>query len=106
MNQQDHDKRSLAMHVYMANKIRENPSLFEVVKNNLERWALVMSNGSLYYLNRWRDLASDMDKCLKTATEDSEDANSLRQSSPFAGVMTPKERSAFLREWRNAKRGS
>ncbi len=40
-----------------------------------------------------------MDEALAAAVEDSERAAALRACSPFAGILSPGERFAFLKEW-------
>lgn len=40
-----------------------------------------------------------MEVALGVAVEDSEHAADLRRSSPFAGVLTNKERFAFFKNW-------
>jgi hypothetical protein len=41
-----------------------------------------------------------VDACLAVAVEDSQRAAALRQSSPFSGVLSNRERFAFLKAWR------
>lgn len=96
------DRRSLAMHRLIADKIRREPRLFDKPVQNVERWAR-MSKHEPYYLTEWRAiLATGMEGALNFATEDSERGARLRQSTPFAGVLTPDERLAFLKQWKEA----
>ena len=41
-----------------------------------------------------------IEACLAVAVEDSQRAAALRQSSPFSGVLSNRERFAFLKAWR------
>lgn len=93
------DRRSLAMHCLIADKIRAEPKLFEIASQNIERWSRAPGrNGQL--LAAWsRLLEQGMLAALAVATEDSERARELRQSTPFAGVLSPQERWNFLRQW-------
>jgi hypothetical protein len=100
---QEIDARSLAMHRVVAEKIRRDPSLFDKAKATLARWRASGSSPSDPYLDEWERLMErGMDGCLAIAVEDSERANALRQCSPFAGVLTSRERFAFLRAWKAA----
>lgn len=97
---QDLDKRSLAMHQLIAEKIVRNPSLFARVRKTLERWQTIVSHDSQPYLREWQGFVDKgMEACLAVATEDSERATALRQSSPFCGVLTNRERLMFLKTW-------
>jgi hypothetical protein len=91
------EQRSLAMHRLIADKIRKEPALFDHVFSNLEHWETRVCDATQPYLREWERLAQQgMEPCLAVATEDSERAATLRQSSPFAGVLTDRERFAFF----------
>lgn len=101
MMHQEIDARSLALHRLVAEKIRCDPALFEIAKTNLARWRKTATPSDRQYLDEWeRLLQAGVEAALAVATEDSERAAALRQSSPFAGVLTPSERHTFLRAWR------
>jgi len=94
------DARSLALHRLIAEKIRRDPALFQKVRSTLAHWQTIVSADSQPYLIEWARLVeAGMDECLAMATEDSEHATALRQSSPFCGVLTERERLDFLRSW-------
>ena len=98
---QEIDERSLALHRLVAEKVRRDPALLDKAKENLVRWRLTGCENSRPYLDEWERLVNlGIDACLAVATEDSERATALRQSSPFAGILTNDERSAFFRKWR------
>jgi len=95
------DARSLAMHRLVAAKVRREPALFERARGTLRRWRDPANLGRAEpYLEEWeRLMARGIEETLAAALEDSEHAAALRQSSPFAGALSPAERWAFLREW-------
>lgn len=98
---QELEERSLAMHRLVAEKIRRDPRLLEVVRSNISRWRPTLSAATLPYVDRWAQLLDvGLDALLESATEDSERARTLRQSSPFAGVLSEEERLAFLATWK------
>ena len=94
------NKRSLALHRLVADKIRNDPALFDKIKATLARWRKIVSPNSQPYLIEWERLVADgIEASLAMATEDSERATALRKSSPFACVLTEPERLEFLRTW-------
>jgi hypothetical protein len=89
------------MHRLVAAKVRRDPALLDRARRTLRRWR-DPSNPSRAepYLAEWdRLLELGLEAALAAAVEDSERAAALRQCSPFAGILSPAERFAFLREW-------
>lgn len=84
--------RSLSMHRAIAAKLRAQPDLVRIARDNLDRWAL-SAGRSTPYLEEWRRILDlPAGEVASLIEEDSERMTALRQSSPFAGVLTPKER--------------
>lgn len=99
---QEIDQRSLALHRLVAERIMRDPALFEKARLTLARWRRTVCVASQPYLEEWERLMNQgIEACLSVAVEDSQRAAALRQSSPFAGVLTNRERFAFLKQWRN-----
>jgi hypothetical protein len=95
------DDRSRALHGLVAEKIRQDPARLDRARVILARWREVVCPNTQPYLLEWdRILRLHMDEILAVAVEDSQRADALRQCSPLACVLSPKERWAFLREWR------
>jgi hypothetical protein len=86
------DRRSLALHRAIAEKLRADPSLLAVAHDNLDRWS--KQNGrSQPYLDAWRELLKHpLEELLSLMVEDSERMTAMRQANPFAGILTPRER--------------
>jgi len=96
------DERSLALHRLIAEKIRQNPALIERVRHTLNRWRVQVDAASQPYLKQWEALLDQgTEACLSVCLERSQNANALRQSSPFCGVLTAKERFHFLKTWQS-----
>ena len=86
------DARSLAMHRAIAGKIRMSPELMGIAKENLRRWRGTAGR-SEPYLDAWSELlAKPLGEALELLEQDSETMRAMRQASPFAGVLSPKER--------------
>ena len=99
---QDIDRRSLALHRMVAERVMDDPALFEKAKATLMRWRETVCIASQPYLEEWERLMNQgIEACLSVAVEDSQRAAALRQSSPFSGVLTNRERFRFLKRWRS-----
>jgi hypothetical protein len=96
-------RRSLALHELIASKIRQDPSLLDKARANMDRWMAMKrpDRGEPYYITEWRALIDQgVEATLAAMTDPGERATELRQSAPFAGILTEPERLAFLAEWR------
>ena len=93
------DQRSLAFHRLISERVRKQPRLLDIARDNVARWQKRPAAGSTYLVEWERILASGMENSLSAATEESENGDRLRQSSPFAGLISPRERWEFLRLW-------
>jgi hypothetical protein len=95
------DARSLAMHAVIAAKISRDPKLLAIPRRNLDRWSARWSNDAPAWFLEWRRiLARPWTSIAAFITEPSEEATRLRQSSPFAGVLTPLERKRIYEAFR------
>jgi hypothetical protein len=94
------DERTLALHRLACAKLSANPVLFERIPKTLARWRKIVCKSSQPYLSEWQRLVDmGMHEVIRVATDDSECATALRQSSPFCGILTPRERADFFRRW-------
>jgi hypothetical protein len=83
------------MHRAIAAKLRSDPSLLKIAHDNLERWSKTGSASQSYW-DAWREiLKRPLSEILDLLVEDSERMTDMRQTSPFAGILTPKERWAI-----------
>ncbi len=86
------DARSLALHALIARKIARDPRLLDVARRNLDRWRAARGTEPPA-LAEWRViLARPWGRVAAILTEMSENAARLRQSSPFAGILSAAER--------------
>jgi hypothetical protein len=95
------EARSLAMHAVIAQKIDRDPKLLEVPRNNLKRWSARWEKEAPAWHGRW---CAIMDRpwpeIAAIMTEPSEEGAQLRQSSPFAGVLSAAERKRIYEAFR------
>jgi Protein of unknown function (DUF3018) len=87
------EARSLAMHAVIARKIERDPTLLEIAHRNIERWSARWKDGPPAWLKEWQEvLKQPWQLVAAIITEPSEHGARVRQSSPFAGVLTNEER--------------
>lgn len=81
------------MHTVIARRIDWDPSLLDIAKANLDRWANQREGILPPALAEWRTiLETPWSEIAALITEQSERAVRLRQSTPFTGILTPAER--------------
>ena len=95
------EARSLAMHVLIVRKIDTNPALLAIARDNLTRWARQREGEVPAWLTEWQGLMQRPWPAIAALlTEQSENAVRLRQSTPFAGVLTDEERARVYEAFR------
>jgi hypothetical protein len=91
------ERRSLAYHRAIAERVRADPSLLAVARERVCDWT---RTGSVHrrYAEAWDQLlATALDTVLARLVEDSEEMVALRQVTPFAGLLDPRTRWAIWR---------
>lgn len=90
------DRRSLALHEAVARKLEARPDLLDVARRNLSRWLTANPSAALV---EWQRVLqeSSLPQLLQLLRATTERAKRLRQSSPFAGLLTREEREAIFR---------
>ncbi len=87
------DERSIALHKAIAKKLRNNPGLWEIPKNNMVKWK--KKNGQLApALIKWQHIlnTNPKEQILSILESSSEESVRLRSSSPFTGILNENER--------------
>lgn len=96
---------SLGLHRLVAEAVRADPQ--RRVREALAAVARDQARGTLdpRYAARWRAvLRGPLPGLLRVLEGDDEPARELRQNSPFAGVVPPRERQRVVREaWARAR---
>src|SRR4051812_1922638 len=95
------DERSRALHIAIADKIRREPGLLDLARENIERWERRCSDEVRPVYEEWKGLINNwhLEKLLSFLAEKSERGNRMRQSSPFSGILTPAERNRIFAEY-------
>jgi hypothetical protein len=96
-----HDARSLAMHVLIVRRIEQTPALMKKAHANLDRWAKARQGPLPRWLPEWLQILKlPWPEVAARITALTEDGARLRQSSPFAGVLSPAERTRVYAAFR------
>lgn len=99
------EERSLAYHRVIAARLLRDPSVLETARRRVAEW--LAESGSLHHARRWREiLAGAPGDVAAFLDARSELAHELRQSSPFAGVLSSAERWEIWRATRDALAGT
>ena len=92
MNHLETDQVSLELGRRIAERMRRQPEVVAFARANLARWS--QQNASVPSLLRcyaeWQQILSrPVEEICQLLCSESDDAQRLRQNSPFAGVLTP-----------------
>jgi hypothetical protein len=89
------DDRSLALHTAVAAKLEARPELLDVARQNLDRW---LDTRPAAALREWQAILdrSPLPEVIALLRARTAEATRLRQSSPFAGVLSQSERQSIL----------
>jgi hypothetical protein len=81
------------MHAVIAAKIDRDPALIAVAHRNLQRWQQRWGQRPPQWAKEWLSiLERSWPDIAAVMTDPCETSTRLRQSSPFAGVLSPAER--------------
>lgn len=92
--------RSIALHRAVCDLIRGDPTVIESARARVERWRAA---GTLHadYARLWMEaLSLPLDDLCALLVADTERARAMRQCTPFAGTIAPRER---WRIWRDTR---
>lgn len=101
------EERSLALHRDIAQRIRKNPHLLTEVRDRLSkdicsgRFSVSLTDA----MQEWLDVlkSGSIEQVVELLVDDSENARRLRQSTPFAGILTREERRRILEPLRSTQ---
>ncbi len=97
------EQRSLQLHRAVAEKLRRDATVLARARERVERWRL---DGSVHprYAEAWlRVFTLSTEEIAERLIDPGEKMCALRQCSPFAGALTPRERWQILRKAREAQ---
>lgn len=86
------EQRSLRYHAAIAARITRDDSILPKIRARVEEW---ISSGTVarFYADGWKEiLARPLPELLTFLRDESQHARAFRQVSPFAGVLSPRER--------------
>ena len=97
LNHRHIDARSRALAIAVADQLRHQPELVDVAKRNIAAWMKGSSSGVRSALAEW-DIAlnGSIDEVIGLLTSEGAKSVRLRQSNPFAGVLSSRQRTEIL----------
>jgi hypothetical protein len=94
---------NLMYHLEIAKRLLANPeSVLNRARSNVERWTPVHAGTfSAHALEEWRILldTKSVPELVAIVTEDSDEGQRLRQSTPFTGILSEEEQEEFWRRY-------
>jgi len=96
------EARSLAMHCLAAQKVQRNPALLKNVRRTLAAWRSRYGAEAPRALDEWKVILDrSWPEIAAFITDPGERASRLRQSTPFAGVLSAGERKRVYAAFRS-----
>ena len=94
------DERSIALHKEIARKLRSDPGLWEIPKNNIIRWKTRRGKLEAAFV-QWDAILKTYtrERILSILESDSEESARLRSSSPFTGILSEDERKRIFKSY-------
>jgi hypothetical protein len=92
------DLFNLMLHRAVAEKLRQDAKgVLQIARNNLNRWLDKNKNSALL---EWQKIfeTHTTGEIIRIITQDTDEGQRLRSSSPFAGVLTEAEREKIWSE--------
>ena len=88
---------SLVLHKRVAKRLNSNPKLIEKAISNLKNW--LNNNPKTEAWIEWKEILENesLEKILEIITAKNDNSQRLRSSSPFAGILSKKERLEVLK---------
>jgi hypothetical protein len=91
------EARSLAYHRVVAERLASEPAILQHARGRVGRWLDADPNS--HFARAWDDVLKRPEREIAAfLTDPGERACELRQSTPFAGVLDPRERWRLWRE--------
>ena len=96
------DLFNLMLHRAVTQKLRQDEGVLQIARNNLSRWLASESfaGNERSALLEWQEILenSTPEEIIKIITQDTDEGQRLRSSSPFAGVLSEAERNKIWSE--------
>jgi len=92
------DLFSLMLHRAVAEKLRQDAKpVLQIARDNINRWLKKNENSALL---EWQKILenSTLEEVIKIISQDTDEGQRLRSSSPFAGVLSEAERERIWSE--------
>jgi hypothetical protein len=92
------EERSLEAHRRVAERVRRDPTLISAARATLRRWVDAGTVAPVYERLWTEALDGPLEALLALLVAETDHARAMRQVSPFAGLLPPRERWSLWRE--------
>ena len=93
------EERSLALHRVVVERLRSDPRVLSRAQEKVAHW--VASGEAPHYARAWKELlGGPLEAICALLVADTEAGRAMRQATPFAGAVEPRER---WRIWARAR---
>ncbi len=97
------DQFSYLLHLAIAEKLRLNSrGAIEIARKNVDRWLSSgrFTHGAEFAYLEWRNILekSTPEEIIRLITQQTDDGQRLRSSTPFTGILTKSERERIWSE--------
>ena len=92
------DLFNLTLHCAVAEKLRQDTKrVLQIARNNLLRWSEKNDN---FALKEWREILETRspEEIIQIISQDTDEGQRLRSSSPFVGALSEQEREKIWKE--------
>jgi len=96
------DQRTLAFHQKAAEILLEHPERLNDVHETLYNWGKLEGTQAQGWALKWLELINGLtvSEVAKLIVEESEQADFIRKSSPFAGLLSEEERMTIIKKYK------
>jgi len=100
MNEKNRNRRSIEFGKAICKKLQENPDLIQIPICNIQKWEQ-REGWTDPALEEWNTLLNgSREKIYEILTGTDSESQRIRSSSPFAGVLTQKERLQIIEKYK------
>jgi hypothetical protein len=99
MSHRPAELRSIELHRAVARLIVDDAAVLDRARVKVDAWIAAGGPVDEVRARRWKELLDgSLERLLEELVSDSQEMRDLRQATPFAGVIDPRERWRILRE--------
>ncbi len=100
MNEKDRERRSIEFGKAICEKLKNDPSLFQIPITNIQRWQ-EKEGWKDPALEEWKILLNgNKEEIYKILTGEDSHSQRIRSSNPFTGILNQEERYQIMQKYK------